>query len=166
MSVIPVVGAPAAFPNFGPVFSPQQLADASGTPPPGGNPRIQAMRQALANPGATNPGGAAAGPARNAPPAPAVEEPAAGDPLGAAQESTAGRPAPSVAEARRLHAQEQAAAGADLEALFERGRAAEEDGKPGVAKVYYQQVAHRATGDLKERAQARLDELRGSSLPR
>jgi len=85
--------------------------------------------------------------------------------LSAAQASSAGRPAPSVAEARRLHDQEQASGDEELQALMERARAAEDDGKPGVAKIYYQMVARRATGDLKTQALARLDAIGGTAKP-
>ena len=33
-------------------------------------------------------------------------------------------------------------------ALMERARSLEEDGKPAVAKIYYQMAARRATGEL------------------
>jgi hypothetical protein len=85
--------------------------------------------------------------------------------LSAAQESTAGRPAPSVAEARRLHQQEQAAASNEMAALMERARAMEEDGKPGVAKIYYQRIARHATGELQQQARTRLHEIEGSGKP-
>jgi hypothetical protein len=77
-----------------------------------------------------------------------------------AQESSAGRAAPSVAEARRLHDQEKAAEAGDPNVLMERAQTAEEQGKPGVAKIYYQMVVKRASGDLKSKAQARLEALR------
>ena len=84
----------------------------------------------------------------------------------AAQESSAGRAAPSVAEARRLHEMEKAAQDGDIAALIPRARTAEEDGKPGVAKIYYQMVVKRASGNLKSQAQERLDALsrRGLTL--
>ena len=92
-------------------------------------------------------------PARHA----VVEGDEAGERLAAAQASSAGRPAPSVAEARRLHSLEQGAENGEGTALLERGRTAEEDGKPQVAKIYYQMAVKRASGDLKEQAQSRLD---------
>jgi hypothetical protein len=82
--------------------------------------------------------------------------------LNAAQESTAGQPALSVAEARRLHQQEQAAADGEMAALMERARALEEDGKPNVAKIYYQRIARHGSGELQRQAAARLYELQGS----
>ena len=50
---------------------------------------------------------------------------------------------------------------AEAESYFSQGRQAETDGKPGVAKIYYQMAARRASGDLKQQVQARLDALGG-----
>ncbi len=83
--------------------------------------------------------------------------------MNAAQESTAGRPALSVAEAKRLYQQEQAAANSEMAALMVRAQALEEDGKPNVAKIYYQQVAKKASGDLQQQARTRLHELQDSA---
>lgn len=58
-------------------------------------------------------------------------------------------------EARR------AARSSEAEAYFAQGRQAEADGKPGVAKIYYQMAARRASGDLKPQIQARLDAISG-----
>jgi hypothetical protein len=63
-------------------------------------------------------------------------------------------------QARRL-AQQQTR-GNEAEAFFERGRQAETDGKPAVARIYYQMAARRAAGDLKQQAQARLEAVSGS----
>jgi hypothetical protein len=178
ISVVPVVGAFPPISSFSPWPTPQQLADAAGMPLADGNPRVQAMRDAVAaaradgQPGAMpqgaggKPAGLAAKPRRAAPEPAAPEDEGPAGHLAAAQESTAGRPAPSVAEARRMHAQEEGAEQEEFKALFERGLAAEEAGKPGVAKVYYQQVVRRASGELKDRAMARLDELRGTAPSR
>jgi hypothetical protein len=173
MGAIPVVGS---FP-----VGPQQLPQFSGINPGAIDPRIQAMMQAQADSQAHAAGqGQAGGPVPPQPndapprqdmrlnlapdPVPAPEDPgaAAQERLNGAQESTAGRPALSVAEAKRLHQQEQAAANGELAALMERARALEDDGKPNVAKIYYQQVARRATGDLQQQARTRLYELQGS----
>ena len=54
---------------------------------------------------------------------------------------------------------EKATDQADLNVLMERARTAEEEGKPGVAKVYYQMIVKRASGDLKSQAQQRLAAL-------
>jgi hypothetical protein len=85
--------------------------------------------------------------------------------LTAARPSSAERPAPSVAEARRLHAAEQASQNDAALAWVERARHAESVGKPNVAKVYYQWAARRATGRLREQIDGRLAEL-GSDSPR
>ena len=63
---------------------------------------------------------------------------------------------PSVAEIRERN--EQAAANRDAEAVsyFAKAQAAEAAGKPGVAKIYYQMVARRDQGPLKQQAEARL----------
>ena len=90
---------------------------------------------------------------------------AAAERLNVAQESTAGRPAPSVAEARRLHQQEQAATDGEMAALMVRARALEEDGQPNVAKIYYQRIAKHASGDLQQQARTRLYELHGPGKP-
>jgi hypothetical protein len=79
--------------------------------------------------------------------------------LSAAQDSTAGRPAVSVAEAKRLRKQELAKDYNELAAMMERAEALEEDGQPRVAKIYYQQIAQRATGELQQKARDRLYEL-------
>jgi hypothetical protein len=159
ISTIPVVGA---FP-----VSPQPLPPLSGIDPSPIDPRVQAMLQAQAGgpiPPQPRPNNPAPQnmklmnmPDANAAIADAGE--AAGERLNAAQESTAGRPAMSVAEAKRLHQQEQAAANGEMAALMERARALEEDGKPNVAKVYYQQIAKHASGELQQRARNRLHEL-------
>ena len=158
MSVVPVVGA---FPQ-----QPQQM---SGSDANTVDPRIQAMLQARAEAQTQAQSGGLAPP----PPAPQNRKPPDPDPapptpgeaaeqrLDAASESSAGRPALSVAEAKRLHQQEQAAAGGEMAALMERARALEEDGKPNVAKIYYQRIAKHATGELQQQARTRLYELQG-----
>ena len=173
ISAIPVLGG---LPVFGPMGMPNSMC----VPPlAAGNPRIQEMlRGARANgDGASAPAvqvgpgpvagplpkPAAAGqnlnPAGLAPPA----EPGIADRLVRRKTDSAGRAAPSVAEARRLHQQEQDARNDQLEAVMERARAAEEDGKPGVAKIYYQRVAREGAGPLRQQALERLDALHGTS---
>ena len=178
VSVLPVVGAggpPIGF--FNPLPTPAQLAAAAGMPMPSGNPRLDAIRQARAESqeNGWQPGGARQGPVAPPPPprprnprppeAVTAADQAAdvGDRLAAAQESSAGRAAPSVAEARRLHAAEKNAGSEQILALMERARAAEEAGKPNVAKIYYQMVARRASGELKQQALDRLNALQGSA---
>jgi hypothetical protein len=97
-----------------------------------------------------------------------ADPPAAPDPgdvaaerLNAAQQSTAGRPAPSVAEAKRMRQQEQAVADGELSALMIRAQALEEDGKPSIAKIYYQRIAKHASGELQQQAKQKLYELEG-----
>jgi len=81
------------------------------------------------------------------------------------QPSSAGRAVPSVAEARRLHEAEQASDDDESQVLFQRGRAAEAQGKQGAAKIYYQMVARRASGKLREQAESRLDSLSSPGMP-
>ena len=153
------------------------MQQVSGIDPSAVDPRVQAMLQARADAQARRPGckAQAAGPVRRAAargrargrgtcpirflPRPIPGE-AAGQRLNAAQESTAGRPALSVAEAKRLHQQEQAAADGEMAALMERARALEEDGKPNVAKIYYQRIAKHATGELQQQARTRCMNFR------
>jgi hypothetical protein len=67
-------------------------------------------------------------------------------------------------QARRLALREARAS--EAEQYFERARQAEADGKPSVAKIYYQMVVRRsADGDLKSQALTRLDAL-GSATGR
>jgi hypothetical protein len=179
VSVIPVVGA---FP-----VSPQQLREMSGIGPNQMDPRLHAMMQARADAqvqaaaqaaGQAQAGGPVpplppqpnnAAPKRNLKlmnvpdPVPAVADPGdeARQQLDAAQKSTAGRPALSVAEAKRLHQHEQTAGDDEMAALMVRAQALEEDGKPNVAKIYYQRVAKHGTGDLQQQAQKKLYELNG-----
>ena len=82
--------------------------------------------------------------------------------LAAAQSSSAGRAVPSVVEARRLRQLEQAAQNGEAAVLYERGQTAEDGGKPGVAKIYYNRALKLASGDLRKRILARLKAL---SLP-
>jgi hypothetical protein len=182
MGAIPVVGG---FP-----VAPQQMQPLSGMDPVGVDPQVQAMLQAhadaqaqAADQAAAQAGGPVPPPPQPGPNAMAPQQdrkagnvpdpiPAPSDPgeaaalrLNAAQESTAGRPALSVLEARRLHQQEQAVADGEMAALMVRARALEEDGKPNVAKIYYQRIAKHASGELQQQARTRLYELQGSSKP-
>jgi len=96
---------------------------------------------------------------------PVVRPVAAAQKLAAARSSSAGRAVPSVAEARRLRKLEQAAQDNEAMVLFERGRTAEEGGKGKVAKVYYKMAAGRASGELRQQIQARLDALSTAGTP-
>jgi hypothetical protein len=79
--------------------------------------------------------------------------------LAAAQQSSAGRAVPSVAEAKRMHEAEQASGNGDARLWYERGLTAEEGGKPHVAKIYYEMALKRATGPLRDEIQARLQKV-------
>ncbi|MGA2031944.1 MAG: hypothetical protein ABSG68_06800 [Thermoguttaceae bacterium] len=187
ISEVPVVGggfAPIGF--FNPMPSAQMLQQMNNPGvDPAVNPRIQALRQAMQNvarqdadpaavvgvpaaaglPAQPNPGLPAARPRVHVAQAAAPELPpvaaraTTGERLAAAQASSAGRAAPSVAEAQRLHEMESSGSDDEVAALVERGRAAEADGKPKIAKIYYRMAAKRGSGELKEQAQARLDAL-------
>ena len=183
VSVVPVVGA------F-PVAPPQMPQISANDDPNAVDPRIDALLQAHADAQAQA-AAQAAGQAQAGGPVPPLPQqqkpnnmapqqnrkamnvrdpvPAPPDPgevarerFNAAQESTAGRPALSVAEAKRLHQQERAAADGEMAALMVRARALEEDGKPNVAKIYYQRIAKHASGELQQQARTRLYELEGS----
>ena len=79
--------------------------------------------------------------------------------LASAQESSAGRAVPSVAEARRMHEAEQTKGDNEARVLYERGQAAEDDHNPGVARIYYGMALRRATGQLRDEILARLKGL-------
>ena len=95
------------------------------------------------------------------PPAPPKnEEPSSGSGGGAAaSDSTANRGDVSVADIRRQQADEDAAKRAEVEGLIEQARGFEERGKPGVARIYYQQAAKRATGDLQRSLREKVQSL-------
>ncbi|MGO9115343.1 MAG: hypothetical protein ACLP9L_39525 [Thermoguttaceae bacterium] len=180
ISVVPVVGA---FP-----VSSQPLQQISGIDPNAVDPRVQTLLQAHADAQAQAEAQAHAQAQVGGPiaPLPHGQKPddrapkqnmklmnlpdpaeAAEQRLSTAQESTAGRPALSVAEAKRLHQQELAAANGEMAALMVRARALEEDGKPNVAKIYYRRIVAHASGELQQQARTRLYELqKPESLPR
>lgn len=87
---------------------------------------------------------------------------AASQKLAAAQSSLAGRPAMSVAEARRLHQAEQADERDEVLNYVRRAKAAEAAGKPNVAKIYYQMAVRRASTPLRQQIRARLSVLEAS----
>lgn len=160
ISYIPVVGGAPHLP-FG---YPMALPGGFGLPYPGvgavypqqGNPRVQAMLRAGAEGGQP----AELSLPRDRDPAVEPAEPQqarAAGPVG--QPSTAAAAAPSVAEARLMHQQEQAATNREAAQLLERGITAEESGKSGVARIYYRMAAQRAEGALREQAEARLNGL-------
>ena len=55
----------------------------------------------------------------------------------------------------------QATRADEADGFFARAKQAEADGKPHVAKIYYQMAVRRASGELKQQAQARLDAIGG-----
>ena len=77
------------------------------------------------------------------------------------------RAEPSAAPATNVAAEEadrsarRATRSSEADSYFARGQQAEADGKPSVAKIYYQMAARRSSGDLKQQVQARLDALNG-----
>jgi len=48
---------------------------------------------------------------------------------------------------------------AEADSYFAKGLAAEEAGKPSIAKIHYQMASRRATGDLKSQIELRLAAL-------
>ncbi len=68
-------------------------------------------------------------------------------------------PRGSVAEARADRQRQQATRASEAADFFQRGQKAEAAGKAGVARIYYQMAARRATGELKEQIAARLGGL-------
>jgi hypothetical protein len=72
-------------------------------------------------------------------------------------------PASDVAAEQADRANRQAARVSEAESYFARGQQAEADGKASVAKIFYQMAARRATGNLKQQVQARLDVVSGRS---
>ncbi len=70
-------------------------------------------------------------------------------------------PVGDVAVEQVARATRRAARTDEADNFFARGQQAEADGKPNVAKIYYQMAAKRATGSLKQDVQARLDALSG-----
>jgi len=63
---------------------------------------------------------------------------------------------PSVEEIRRKNELAAANRDAEAQAWFAKAQNAEAEKKPAVAKIYYQMVARRATGDLKAQCESRL----------
>ncbi len=74
--------------------------------------------------------------------------------LAEAQQSPNIRPAP---DPKLAAAQKEQSKRAEAVTFFERGVKAEAAGKANVARIYYQMASRRATGDLKQRAIARLE---------
>jgi hypothetical protein len=116
----------------------------------------------------TGPRGGIGGAGSVNPRAPAVYDDtkpaAAADPVSrdlvAARDSTAGRPAAGIAEIRAQQAAEDQAADAELRQILAHAEEAMTAGKPNVARIYYQQLARRATGPLQQQA---LDGLKATA---
>jgi hypothetical protein len=174
VSYVPVVGG---FPAIPAVFLPEQPMPVA--PPSSSGVGADAVRDALRQVAAKGDGEPPSIAAPRAPVAPAAREvvqppvPAAlrstgpadssARRLALARESTAGRPAPSVAEARRLCAVEKALRQDEARVYYERGLSAQQAGNLGAAKVYYQMAARRASGDLQREILQRLEAVKTSS---
>ncbi len=76
-------------------------------------------------------------------------------------EPAAPLPVSDVAVEQANRANRQAARAEEADGFFARGQQAEAEGKPNVAKIYYQMALRRAAGDLKQAVQARLDVVSG-----
>jgi hypothetical protein len=94
-------------------------------------------------------------------PAAPTDPPPAAPPL--AEASTAERGDLSVAEIKARQAAEksarEAAGHSEIAALLEKARGAQEAGKPGVARLYLQMAARRATGDQQRTIQDAIKRL-------
>jgi len=76
--------------------------------------------------------------------------------------STAELPVASVAELAALRARELAQKEKEAQEYLDRGRKAQEEGRVGVAKVYYQMAARKSSGSVREAALATLAALNES----
>lgn len=79
--------------------------------------------------------------------------------LAQAGDSSAARPAGSVAEARRKRAAEDEANQAEVEKLLAQGDRAAEKGKVKLARMCYEMAQKKATGAMLEQVQDKLDSL-------
>ncbi len=77
---------------------------------------------------------------------------------------TAGPLSKSVAQLQAEREAEQQARQAEAEQFFQRGKQAEANGKPNVAKIFYQQAFRRAQGPLQEQILAQLRLVTQSSV--
>ncbi|NUQ62624.1 MAG: hypothetical protein HUU20_09055 [Pirellulales bacterium] len=152
---MPVVGGFPIFGTVGPTV-PEPIYQPAGMPV--ANPAVRAaLERARAEP---------QGPAattRVDPPPPEIPDDrnAEAAELPASPSSTAVRPAASVEESRRIREEESRRGNAEARACFDRAREAEQSGKLGAARVYYQMAARRADGALKAAILARLDAIGG-----
>jgi hypothetical protein len=87
------------------------------------------------------------------------------------QAESPGEPIRSVAAIRQQHENATEAKQQEVLALVQQGEKAQAEGKPGVARVYYQMAARRladvpkAEGDLKSRVQSLLESLEPTKRP-
>jgi hypothetical protein len=79
--------------------------------------------------------------------------------LAAARQSSAGQPAASIAQIRKQQSSDDKAQSQEIQSLLDQGQKAQAAGKPQVARIYYQQAASRASGPLKQQAEAALRSL-------
>jgi hypothetical protein len=86
--------------------------------------------------------------------------------LAGARQSSAGQPAASIADIRKQQSADDNAKTQDIQSLLNQGQKAQAAGKPRVARIFYQQAANRATGSLKEQAEAALRSLGDTSSSR
>lgn len=82
-----------------------------------------------------------------------------GKALGAAAHNADGSQPASLEEIARRQQERATATEREAGQYFAKARAAEAEGKAGVARIYYQMAAKRASGDLQREATARLDAL-------
>ena len=68
-------------------------------------------------------------------------------------------PTDAIAEAKAGRVAAQQTRSDEAERFFQRAKAAESEGKTNVARIYYQMVARRGSGELKEQALARIDSI-------
>lgn len=81
----------------------------------------------------------------------------------AAPTEEAGPAPPSLEQIRRQNELARAQRTAEAEEFFAKGQRAEAEGKAGVAKIWYQMAARRASGDLQQEVAERLAILEGSA---
>jgi hypothetical protein len=79
--------------------------------------------------------------------------------LATARQSSAGQPAASIAEIRKQQSADDKARTQEIQSLLDQGQKAQAAGKPRIARIFYQQAANRASGSLKEQADAALRSL-------
>lgn len=121
--------------------------------PPAWASKLQAGQRFTPN------GSAAAAPRRNAANRPAEGKPADpwADKLAAAMQADA--PPADVAEVKRQQRAARESRQQEVQDYMQRAADAVEAGKPGLARIYYQMAARRASGELKAQIAAKLEAL-------